>query len=181
MLPLLLNQLAFGTGESPGCRQVVKGESFGEQSGGGGRADAADAELATPEQVREFVTLLSSDRVSDALLTHTQRPRMETLIPDEDNPEAFLTVPDHSVIVGVHGDRGALSYQGNDGHSTEPVHLYSHGDDGPEQPVVYETDEFPPHCEVTRDALVEALVEFLQTATRPVTLSWQPARDSARQ
>lgn len=138
------------------------------------------AELATPEQVHEFVTLLSSDTVSDALLTHTRRPRVETLIPDEDDPEAFLTVPDHSVIVGVHGDRGALSYQGNDGHGTETIHLYSHGD-GPEQPVIYETDEFPPHCEVPTATLVEALVEFLQTAKRPLTLGWQPARDSAPQ
>ncbi len=133
-------------------------------------------ELATPEQVREFVMLLASDLVSDALLTHSQRPRVETLIPDEDDPDAFLTVSDHSVIAGVHGDRGALSYRGNDGHSAEPVHLYSHGD-SPEQPVIYETDEFPPHCEVSTDTLVEALVEFLQTAKRPVTLSWQPARD----
>ncbi|MGI8310748.1 MULTISPECIES: Imm1 family immunity protein [Saccharopolyspora] len=138
------------------------------------------AELATPEQVREFVTLLSSDQVSDALLTHTQRPRMETLIPDEDDPDAFLTVPDHSVIAGVHGDRGALSYQGNDGHGTEPVHLYSHGD-GPERPVLYETDEFPPHCEVTIDAIAEALIAFLRTAKRPATLTWQPAHDCARQ
>lgn len=137
-------------------------------------------ELATPEHVREFVTLLSGETVSDALLTHNQRPRMETLIPDEDDPEAFLTVPDHSVIIGVHGDRGALSYQGNDGHGTEPVHLYSHGD-SPEQPVIYETDEFPPRCEVPTDSLVEALLEFLQTATRPLTLGWQPARDSAPQ
>ncbi|WP_425480796.1 Imm1 family immunity protein [Sciscionella sediminilitoris] len=38
---------------------------------------------------------------------------------------------------------------------------------------------FPPHCEVPTDSLVEALVEFLQTATRPLTLGWQPARDSA--
>lgn len=137
-------------------------------------------ELATPEQVREFVTQLASDQVSDALLTHTQRPRMDTLIPDEDDPDAFLTVPDHSVIVGVHGDRGALSYQGNDGHDTEPVHLYSHGE-SPEYPVLYETDEFPPYCEIPTDALVEALVEFLQTAKRPVALSWQSAHDSARQ
>ena len=137
-------------------------------------------EMATPEQVREFVTLLSSETVSDALLTHTQRPRVKTLIPDETDSDGFLTVPDHSVIVGVHGDRGALSYQGNDGHSAEPVHLYSLGD-GPEQPVIYETDEFPPSCEVYLSVLVEALVEFLQTATRPVALDWQPSHDSARQ
>lgn len=137
-------------------------------------------ELATPGQVREFVALLSSAAVSDALLTHARRPRMETLIPDEDNPNAFLTVPDHSVIVGVHADRGALSYQGNDGHSPDPVHLYSHGD-GPERPVLYETAEFPSHCEVSTHTLVEALVEFLRTAKRPLTSSWQPAHDSARQ
>ncbi|MEU6128287.1 Imm1 family immunity protein [Saccharopolyspora sp. NPDC047091] len=137
-------------------------------------------ELATPEQVREFITRLSSNTVSDALLTHTQRPRMETLIPDEDAPGAFLTVPDHYVIAGVHQDRGALSYQGNDGHHTEPVHLYSHGR-GPDQPVIYETDEFPPHCEIPTATLGEALVEFLQTATRPLTLNWQPAHDSAPQ
>ncbi|WP_190815697.1 Imm1 family immunity protein [Saccharopolyspora pogona] len=138
------------------------------------------AELATPEQVREFVTLLSSDKVNDAILTHTERPRVETLIPDEDDPNTFLTVPDHSVIVGVHGDRGALSYQGNDGHGTEPVHFYSRGD-GPEQPVLYETDEFPPRCEVTIDTIRKALIEFLRTAKRPVTLTWQPAHDSAHQ
>jgi hypothetical protein len=83
------------------------------------------------------------------------------------------------VIVGVHGDRGALSYQGNDGHSAEPVHLYTRGD-GPEQPVLYETDEFPAHCEVAIDTIAEALVAFLQAAKRPVTLNWQPAHDSTR-
>lgn len=120
------------------------------------------------------------DEVSDALLAHTRRPRVETLIPDDEDPETFLTVPDHSMIVGIHGDRGALSYQGNDGHSTEPVHLYSHGD-GPEQPVLYETDEFPPHCEVAINTITEALVVFLQTAKRPVTQTWQPSHESARQ
>lgn len=73
----------------------------------------------------------------------------------------------------------ALSYQGNDGHGAEPVDLYSPGD-GPELPVLYETDECP-RSEVTTDTLVEALVESLQTAKRPVALSWQPAHDSARQ
>lgn len=84
------------------------------------------------------------------------------------------------MIVGIHGDRGALSYQGNDGHHAEPVHLYSRGV-GPEQPVLYETDEFPPHCEVSIDTINAALAAFLRTAKRPNTLIWQTAPDSAHQ
>jgi hypothetical protein len=98
--------------------------------------------------------------------------------PDDDNPEAFLMMPDHSVIVGVHGDCGALSYRGRDGYAAEPVHLYSDGD-GPDQPVLYETDEFPPRCEVPVSTLARALAEFLQTAKRPVQVEWQPAHDPA--
>ena len=89
-------------------------------------------------------------------------------------------MPDHSLIVGIHGEHGALSYQGNDGHGIDPVHLYSHGN-GPEMAALYETDEFPPHCEVEIDTITEALVAFLQTAKRPVTLAWQSAYDSAPQ
>jgi len=56
-------------------------------------------------------------------------------------------MPDHSVIAGIDGDRGTLSYRGNDGHDFGPVHLYSRGD-GPDQPVLYEADEFPSSCEI---------------------------------
>lgn len=136
------------------------------------------AGLATADEVREFVALLSGAHVSDAFLTHAERPRIDTLMPDESDPDEFLTVPDHSVIVGVHGDRGALSYQGNDGHGEEFVHLYSRGE-GPGEPVLYETEEFPPDCEVPVEVIADALVEFLETAKRPTSLTWQSARDSA--
>lgn len=135
------------------------------------------ADLATTEDVREFVDLLTSERVSDAILTHTKRPRVETAIPDEDDPSTFVTVPDHSVIVGIHGQRGAMSYKGNDGHAAEPVHLYSRGQ-GPDEPVLYETEEFPPDCEVPTDAIVNALIEFLETARRPLGLGWQTGSEA---
>lgn len=138
------------------------------------------AGLATEADVREFVALLSGAHVSDAFLTHSERPRIDTVMPDDSDPDEFLTVPDHSVIVGVHGDRGALSYQGADGRGEEFVHLYSRGD-GPAEPVLYETEEFPPDCEVPLGTIVEALVEFLETAKRPTSLTWQSARDSAHQ
>ncbi|OLT44116.1 hypothetical protein BJF85_20655 [Saccharomonospora sp. CUA-673] len=131
------------------------------------------AELATSEEVRAFVTTLADETVSDAILTHFSRPRVDTGIPDDDAPRGYLTMPDHSVIVGIHGDRGALSYRGNDGRGSDPVHLYSRGD-GPDQPVLYETDEFPPHCEVPIEAVADALIEFLDTAKRPLNLAWQP-------
>lgn len=137
------------------------------------------AHLSTPEQVHEFVTLLASDHVSDAILTHTSRPRFETPIPDEDHPGTYLTVPDHSVIAGIHGERGALSYRGNDGHSDDPVHLYSQGE-GADHPAIYETDEFPPNCEVPIETIMKALVEFLETGKRPVSIAWQQAPNAAR-
>jgi hypothetical protein len=34
--------------------------------------------LSTPADVERFVTTLSGDTVSDAILTHDQRPRFET-------------------------------------------------------------------------------------------------------
>lgn len=136
--------------------------------------------LSSRREVDEFVRTLADERVGDALLTHARRPRVETAIPDEDNPAMMLTVPDHSVIVGVHGNRGALSYQGNDGHVTDPVHLYSQGH-GPDHSVLYETDEFPPDCEVDVTTLANAVGEFLRTAKRPTGIDWQPAHDSTPQ
>ncbi|MET7990382.1 Imm1 family immunity protein [Amycolatopsis sp. NPDC005232] len=130
------------------------------------------AELTTAEDVRDFVTLLADQHISDAILTHTKRPRIETAIPDENDPSAFLTVPDHSAIIGIHGERGAISYKGKDGHSTEPVQLYTRGQ-GPDQTVLYETEEFPPDCEVPTGALAEALIEFLETGRRPLSIRWQ--------
>lgn len=130
------------------------------------------AELTTSGEVRAFVAVLAEDTVSDAILTHLSRPRVDTAIPDDDEPGGYLTMPDHSIIVGVHGTRGALSYRGDDGHGSKPVHLYSHGD-GPDQPVLYETDEFPPDCEVPVEAVVDALIEFLDTSKRPLNLTWQ--------
>lgn len=135
------------------------------------------ADLATPEDVRQFVDLLANEGVSDAILTHSKRPRVDTAIPDENDAGTFMTVPDHSVIVGVHGQRGAMSYKGNDGHAAEPVHLYSRGQ-GPAHPVLYETEEFPPDCEVPTEALVNALVEFLETARRPQALDWQSGSEA---
>ncbi|MCR3721168.1 MULTISPECIES: Imm1 family immunity protein [Prauserella salsuginis group] len=129
-------------------------------------------DLATPDDVRAFMATLAEKTVSDAILTHTARPRVDTAIPDDDAPSGYLTVPDHSVIAGIHGDRGALSYRGNDGHGSEPVHLYSHGD-GPERPVLYETDEFPPNCEIPASAVAEALIEFLDSGKRPLNVAWQ--------
>ncbi len=132
--------------------------------------------LETDQQVREFVALLAGEHVSDALLTHTRRPRIETAIPDDDAPGSFLTVPDHSVIVGIRGQRGALSYKGNDGHTPEPVHLCSHGQ-GPNHPVLYETEELPANCEIPAETVADALVEFLATARRPTNLAWQHLSD----
>lgn len=131
-------------------------------------------ELADPDAVRGFVATLGSENVSDAVLTHTRRPRVETLIPDDDNPGRLLTMPDHSVIVGVHGHRGAISYRGADGHQADPVHLYSRGEEPP-TPVLYETDEFPSRCEIPVEAVTDALIEFLKTAARPLTITWQSA------
>ncbi|EHR60595.1 Imm1 family immunity protein [Saccharomonospora cyanea] len=133
-------------------------------------------ELADADDVRAFIKTLADEQVGDALLTHTRRPRVETLIPDEDSPGQFLTTPDHSVIVGVHGRRGAISYRGADGHHAEPVHLYSHGEE-PDHPVVYETDEFPPRCELPVESVTQALIEFLETAARPLSITWQPGVD----
>ncbi|MFE0023887.1 Imm1 family immunity protein [Amycolatopsis sp. NPDC059021] len=135
--------------------------------------------LSTPSDVERFAWTLSGDTVSDAIVTHEQRPRIETAIPDDDAPGSFLTIPDHSMIVGVHGDRAALSYRGCDGYSTEAVHLYSLGD-GPDHPVLYETDEFPPRCEVPVQAMIQALTEFLHTAKRPTLIAWQPAQAQTR-
>lgn len=136
------------------------------------------AELGSADEVRAFVATLAEETVSDAVVTHTGRPRVDTAIPDDDAPGGYLTMPDHSVIAGIHGTRGALSYRGADGHGPEPVHLYSRGD-GPDQPVLYETDEFPPNCEIPADAVADALVEFLDTAKRPLNLAWQPEAASA--
>lgn len=136
-------------------------------------------ELATPGQVHDFVTLLAGENVSDAILTHNSRPHVDTAIPDDEHPSGFLTMPDHSVIAGIHGQRGALSYRGNDGHGSEPVQLYSHGH-GPDQPVIYETDEFPPDCELSPDVITEALIEFLETGNRPLAITWQPAPDTVQ-
>ncbi|WP_026454401.1 Imm1 family immunity protein [Saccharomonospora iraqiensis] len=130
------------------------------------------AELTTGDEVRAFVATLAAETVSDAILTHTTRPRVDTAIPDDERPGHYLTMPDHSVIAGIHGERGALSYRGDDGLGTEPVHLYSHGD-GPEQPVLYETDEFPPYCEIPAETIAEALTEFLETGSRPLNITWQ--------
>ncbi|MCP2331326.1 MULTISPECIES: Imm1 family immunity protein [Actinoalloteichus] len=135
-------------------------------------------ELATGDDVTAFVTTLAEEVVSDAILTHTARPRVDTAIPDDGAPSGYLTMPDHSVIAGIHGARGALSYRGDDGHGSEPVHLYSRGD-GPERPVLYETDEFPPHCEIAVETVADALVEFLDTGKRPLNVAWQSAADPA--
>lgn len=122
--------------------------------------------LTDTAEIGQFVTALFPDSVSDAILTHERRPRVETVIPDG---AAFLTVPDHSLIVGVHGNRARLSYRGHDGHGPEPVHLFSHGDFA--RPG---TDDFPPNSEVSLKTLTEALIEFLATAKRPTCLTWQP-------
>ncbi|PXY28440.1 Imm1 family immunity protein [Prauserella muralis] len=135
-------------------------------------------DLADAEGVRAFVATLAHEQVGDAILTHTGRPRVETLIPDDENPGECLTMPDHSVIVGVHGDRGAISYRGADGHGAGPVQLYSHGEE-PDHPVMYETDEFSPNCELPVNVITQTLIEFLETAKRPLTIGWQSALDSA--
>lgn len=70
-----------------------------------------------------------------------------------------------------------MSYQGDDGHGADPVRLYRSGD-GPDLPVVYETDEVPPHCDVPVGELADALTEFLQIATRPTNLPWQSTSHS---
>ncbi|ASR34448.1 hypothetical protein BAY61_04970 [Prauserella marina] len=71
------------------------------------------AELATRDQVDAFVALLAGEDVSDAILIHSGRPRFDTAIPDDEHPVRFLTMPDHSMNVGIHGGRGALSYHGH--------------------------------------------------------------------
>ncbi|PRX50863.1 immunity protein Imm1 of predicted polymorphic toxin system [Prauserella shujinwangii] len=135
-------------------------------------------DLAAAEDVRTFVAMLAHGQVGGAILTHTGRPRVETLIPDDANPGERLTMPDHSVIVGVRGDRGAISCRGADGHGAESVQLYSHGEE-PDHRVLYETDEFPPDCELPVNVITQTLIEFLETAKRPLTIGWQSALDSA--
>ncbi|HEX7658186.1 MAG TPA: Imm1 family immunity protein [Pseudonocardiaceae bacterium] len=136
-------------------------------------------EFSTPEQVRAFVTLLATDaHVSDAVLVHTGRPRWETKIPDDEHPGSFLTVPDHWAIVGVRGQRGAMCYTGDDGCGPEPVDLYSLGR-GPDDEQLFETHRFPPDCELPIEDITEALVEFLETAKRPLSIPWQKRRDAA--
>jgi hypothetical protein len=130
--------------------------------------------LATDDEVDEFLDALASDDASDALVTHTARQQVATLIEDEQHPGRFLTIPDHSVIIGVHGDRGAMSYQGVDDATGEDVRLFSCGD-GPEEPALYETLEFPPYCEIEISELAKALKEFLDMASYPTCISWQRA------
>jgi len=122
--------------------------------------------LTDATEIEHFVTVLAGNRVSDAILTHERRPLVPTAIPG-------VRVPDHSLIMGVRGDRATLSYRGHDGHSTSPVHLFSHGD-GDLAPDLF--DDFPPDREIPRAALLPALLEFLHTANRPTCVKWQPGR-----
>ncbi|TVT62957.1 hypothetical protein FNH05_00165 [Amycolatopsis rhizosphaerae] len=42
----------------------------------------------------------------------------------------------------------------------------------------YETDEFPPDCEVSSETISKALVEFLDTGKRSLSVVWQQGDDS---
>ncbi|MDQ3576770.1 MAG: Imm1 family immunity protein [Actinomycetota bacterium] len=50
--------------------------------------------------------------------------------------------------------------------------FYSKGD-GSETSVVYDQDDYPPHCEVSVDKIQASIIDFLRTGDKPTSVEWQ--------
>ncbi|MFI0463940.1 MULTISPECIES: Imm1 family immunity protein [Saccharopolyspora] len=120
-----------------------------------GRLRETSFTAITAADVEELVELLSEDTTDDAHIYHTERR----------SPSGK---PDHLLTVGIRNhNHGAMSFL-----DSKFVQFFSKGDT-PEFEPFYNEREFPPYCEVGKDVIKKALVEFFETGTRPTSIKWQ--------
>lgn len=111
-------------------------------------------DVVDQDQVDELITVLLGPGTHDAALQHLDRPLW--------NEE----VPDHEVVFGVRGDRGAMWYADESG-------TWCTRGEGPASPPEYHEGTFPALCEIPLAELSSAVKEFLATARRPAGVAWQ--------
>lgn len=111
-------------------------------------------DVVDQDQVDELITVLLGPGTHDAALQHLDRPLW--------NEE----VPDHEVVFGVRGDRGAMWYADESG-------TWCTRGEGQASPPEYHEGTFPALCEIPLAELSSAVKEFLATARRPAGVAWQ--------
>lgn len=117
-------------------------------------------EVADERGVDDLIAAVLGPGTHDVVLQHLDRP----LWNDE--------VPDHEVVFGVRGDRGAMWFADESG-------TWCTKGDGPSSPPEYHEGTFPAFCEIPLADLVSAVKGFLSTAQRPAGVEWQVISGSA--
>ncbi len=131
--------------------------------------EAADElTVAAPEDVDTLLECLAEPGAGPAVIEHQDRDLL-------DDTEGLLgapgqtKIPDHDVAAAVHDGYGYLTY-------ADPDHDYSTLAGDPDSPE-YRSEyvDYPAGAGVPTETLGEALKEFLATAKRPTTVTWQTA------
>jgi len=132
-------------------------------------AHAADEmTVATPEDVDALLTRLAEPGAGPAVIEHQERE----LITDTEGllgAPGSTKIPDHDVAAAVHRGFGYLTH-------ADPDHDYSTLVGDPSSPE-YRSEyvDYPAGSGVPPEALATALKDFLATAERSGSVTWQPA------
>ncbi|MEU4444094.1 Imm1 family immunity protein [Actinosynnema sp. NPDC050801] len=132
-------------------------------------ADSADEmTVDAPEDVDTLLSRLAEPGAGPAVIEHQARE----LITDTEGllgAPGTTEIPDHDVAATVHQGYGYLTY-------ADPEHDYSTLQGDPESPE-YRSEyvDYPAGAGVPVEVLATALKEFLTTAERPESVTWQAA------
>ncbi|GGP59547.1 Imm1 family immunity protein [Saccharothrix coeruleofusca] len=131
--------------------------------------DAGQAEVTTPEDVRDLVRALADPNADDAYVTHLGRPTV-VLPLTGDEP-----VPDHVVHLAVRDGWGYFVYAGvADGY---PDGFTGHPKGDPRSPGTHGShDEYPPASGLPLPLFTEVLIRFLESAELPDAVEWVELR-----
>ncbi|MCE6999352.1 hypothetical protein LZG04_31760 [Saccharothrix sp. S26] len=132
-------------------------------------ADAADEMTVTaPEDVDTLLSRLAEPGAGPAVIEHQER---ELIVDTEGllGAPGTTKIPDHDVAAAIHQGFGYLTY-------ADPEHDYSTLEGDPASPE-YRSEyvDYPAGAGVPVEVLATALKEFLSTAQRPGSVTWQAA------
>lgn len=132
-------------------------------------ADAADEmTVGTPEDVDTLLSRLADPGAGPAVIEHQER---ELIVDTEGllGAPGATRIPDHDVAAAVHGGYGYLTY-------ADPEHDSSTLRGEPSSPG-YRSEyvDYPAGAGVAVEVLATALKDFLTSARRPDSVSWQNA------